>query len=121
MKGNTLEMTMLFDFYGEILTDKQRDFFDLYHNEDLSLSEIAENSGISRQGVRDVICRAEGALREMEARMGLIARRERESSGISRIIAAARSITAINNSYYSNLEIASLASEIEKICEELGK
>ena len=52
-------MTMLFDFYGEILTDRQKEFFDLYYNEDLSLAEIAENYGISRQGVRDVIVEME--------------------------------------------------------------
>ena len=55
MKNQTYRMTMLFDFYGEILTDRQKEFFDLYYNEDLSLAEIAENYGISRQGVRDVI------------------------------------------------------------------
>ena len=59
MKNQTYRMTMLFDFYGELLTDRQKEFFDLYYNEDLSLSEIAENEGISRQGVRDVIVRAE--------------------------------------------------------------
>ena len=52
MKNQTYRMTMLFDFYGELLTDRQKEFFDLYYNEDLSLSEIAENEGISRQGVR---------------------------------------------------------------------
>ena len=59
MKNQTYRMTMLFDFYGELLTDRQKEFFDLYYNEDLSLAEIAENAGISRQGVRDVIVRAE--------------------------------------------------------------
>ena len=59
MKNQTYRMTMLFDFYGEILTQRQKEFFDLYYNEDLSLGEIAENCGISRQGVRDVIVRAE--------------------------------------------------------------
>lgn len=49
MKNQTYRMTMLFDFYGEILTDRQKEFFDLYYNEDLSLAEIAENYGISRQ------------------------------------------------------------------------
>ena len=48
MKNQTYRMTMLFDFYGEILTDRQKEFFDLYYNEDLSLAEIAENYGISR-------------------------------------------------------------------------
>ena len=59
MKNQTYRMTMLLDFYGEILTQRQREFFDLYYNEDLSLAEIAENYGISRQGVRDAIVRAE--------------------------------------------------------------
>ena len=66
MKNQTYRMTMLFDFYGEILTERQKEFFDLYYNEDLSLGEIAENYGISRQGVRDVIVRAEAAMQEDE-------------------------------------------------------
>lgn len=49
MKNQTYRMTMLFDFYGELLTDRQKEFFDLYYNEDLSLAEIAENAGISRR------------------------------------------------------------------------
>mgnify|MGYP001543665321 CR=1 FL=1 len=66
MKNQTYRMTMLYDFYGELLTDRQKEFFDLYYNEDLSLAEIAENAGISRQGVRDVIVRAEGVMQEIE-------------------------------------------------------
>ena len=57
MKATPLEMSLLFDFYGETLTEKQRELFDLYYNEDLSLSEIAEHAGITRQGVRDSIKR----------------------------------------------------------------
>ena len=74
MKGKPLEMSLLFDFYGETLTEKQRELFDLYYNEDLSLSEIAFHAGITRQGVRDGIKRAEHALQEMEGRLGLVAR-----------------------------------------------
>ena len=74
MKNQTYRMTMLFDFYGELLTERQREFFDLYYNEDLSLAEIAENSGISRQGVRDVIVRAEAAMQEVEDKTGIIKR-----------------------------------------------
>lgn len=74
MKNQAYRMAMLFDFYGDVLTDRQKEFYDLYYNEDLSLGEIAENSGISRQGVRDVIVRAEAALTEIEDKTGLIRR-----------------------------------------------
>ena len=74
MKADVLDVAYLFDFYAELLTDKQRDYLDLYYHQDLSLSEIAENEGITRQGVRDVIARAEGILRRMEEKLGLVAR-----------------------------------------------
>jgi uncharacterized protein len=70
----TLMRAMLFDFYGELLTDKQREYFDLHYNEDLSLSEIADEAGISRQGVWDIIRRAEDAMADMEEKTGLIRR-----------------------------------------------
>ena len=74
MKNQTYRMTMLFDFYGELLTERQKEFFDLYYNEDLSLAEIAENYGISRQGVRDGIKRGEQILQEMEDKLQFAAR-----------------------------------------------
>ena len=72
MNDKTLQYTMLYDFFGDLLTEKQRDYFDLYHNEDLSLSEIAERAGISRQGVHDIIARAERTLMEIEQKTGII-------------------------------------------------
>ena len=66
--------TMLLDFYGELLTEKQRECYDLHYNEDLSLAEIAEQSGISRQAVWDNIRRAEAALQDIEEKTGLIRR-----------------------------------------------
>lgn len=74
MKGKPLEMCLLFDVYGDMLTEKQRELFDLYYNEDLSLAEIAEHAGISRQGVRDGIVRAEHTLTELESKLSLAAR-----------------------------------------------
>ena len=74
MEEGRLMRSMLLDFYGELLTEKQRDCFDMHYNEDLSLSEIAEQLGISRQGVWDNIRRAESALNEIEAKTGLIRR-----------------------------------------------
>ena len=60
--AKNLEVSFLLDFYGEMLTKKQHDFLVYYYDEDLSLSEIAENEGITRQGVRDAIKRAENQL-----------------------------------------------------------
>jgi len=68
----TLRNTMLFDFFGDMLTDKQQEYYDLYHNEDLSLSEIAEGTGISKQGVYDIIIRAEKTLLKFEQKTGII-------------------------------------------------
>lgn len=65
-----LEMSYLLDFYGEVLTEKQRDVMEQYYNDDLSLSEIADNAGITRQGVRDSIKRAECILRDLEGKIG---------------------------------------------------
>ena len=74
MEDNTLRRSMLFDFYGDLLTEKQREYYDLHYNEDLSLGEIAEQSGISRQGVWDIIRRADKILVETEEKTGLVNR-----------------------------------------------
>lgn len=68
------ELGRLLDYYGDFLTGRQRDLLDAYVNENLSLAEIAEREGISRQGVRDGLVRAERQLKEMEARLGVAGR-----------------------------------------------
>ena len=92
MKNQTYRMTMLFDFYGELLTDRQKEFFDLYYNNDLSLAEIAENAGISRQGVRDAIVRAENQMQEIEDKTGLIRRFEQMRPRLESIARSAAEI-----------------------------
>ena len=74
MGDKTLMMTMLLDFYGELLTPRQRSCFNMHYNEDLSLAEIAEILDISRQGARDLIVRAEATLMETEEKTGLMKR-----------------------------------------------
>lgn len=86
---------MLLDFYGELLTDKQRECFDLHYNEDLSLSEIAEQLGISRQGVWDNIRRAESAMKEIEEKTGLIRRFEGTRRALETIYRQAGDIAAL--------------------------
>ncbi len=66
-----LRFSALLDMYGDVLTEKQRDVLDLYYNEDLSLSEIASNDEISRQGVRDSIKRGEETLLELDEKIGM--------------------------------------------------
>ena len=74
MENDRLERCLLLDFYGELLTEKQRECCDLHYNEDLSLGEIAEQLGISRQAVWDNIRRSESSLEEIENKTGLIRR-----------------------------------------------
>lgn len=93
MKLEELELSLLFDYYGDLLTEKQRTCFDLYYNQDLSLGEIAQEAGISRQGVHDSLSRAESALRNMEAKTGAAQRDRACRAALVRITAAARSLS----------------------------
>ena len=90
MDQGRVAQSMLFDFYGDLLTEKQRECCNLYYNEDLSLSEIAEQRGISRQGVWDNIRHAEATMRSIEERIGLIRRFENTRSGLQEIQALLR-------------------------------
>ena len=74
MAEDRVMQSLLLDFYGELLTEKQRLCCELHFNEDLSLAEIAEQCGVSRQGVWDNIRRAEAALLQIEEKTGLIRR-----------------------------------------------
>lgn len=95
---------MLFDFYGELLTDKQREYFDLRYNDDLSLGEIAEQCGISRQGVWDIIRRAETAMTEIEEKTGLIKRFLERNAQIDELEAELKSIGVSDEEILSKLE-----------------
>ena len=71
MKG-LLEQALLYDFYGELLTDHQKEVYEQFVLEDLSLSEIAESAGISRQGVHDLVKRCNKLLEGYEAKLHLV-------------------------------------------------
>ena len=90
MKNQTYRMTMLFDFYGELLTERQKEFFDLYYNEDLSLAEIADETGTSRQAVHYTLKKAEKALEEFEEKLRLIEQyrsRQKQKERLAQLIA----------------------------------
>lgn len=92
------KISFLLDYYGEILTEKQKDAIELYYNEDLSLAEIADHIGITRQGVRDSIKRGEETLIEMEEKLGLAARLEAQKEALAAINTAAGNIRYAKNS-----------------------
>ena len=85
-----VEGSMLLATYGALLTDAQRTLMELYYNEDLSLHEIAEEQGISRQGVHDAVTRALRKLERYEARLGLMKDSARRVEELSRCLALAR-------------------------------
>lgn len=92
MSEKNLNVSVLLDYYGELLTDKQLDLTELYYNEDLSLGEIAELESISRQGVRDSIKRGEAFLFELEQKLGMVKKLTAVSGSLEQIKAAADSV-----------------------------
>ncbi|MBQ4543507.1 MAG: HTH domain-containing protein [Clostridia bacterium] len=80
--SKNLDIIMLYDFYHDMLTDKQAEVIDLYYNEDLSLAEISEHLSITRQGVRDNIKRAENILLELESKIGALSRYQKQRSEV---------------------------------------
>ena len=114
MLEDALNLTLLFDYYGDLLSQKQQTCFDLYYNQDFSLGEIAEQVGISRQGVHDCLVRAEAALRNMEAKTGFIAQEQRMRAALSDIRDAANRLRS-----YPSDEVQQLAAIILSAADSL--
>ena len=87
-----VEGSLLLAAYGALLTDAQRELMELYYNEDLSLHEIAEEQGISRQGVHDMVTRALKKFEGYEARLGLLAQSARRSEELNRCLNLAKTL-----------------------------
>lgn len=84
--SKNLNMSLLLDFYGDILTEPQREAMDNFYNGDLSLSEISEITGITRQGVRDRLVKSESIITELETKLGLAERFEAIKGDVSYIV-----------------------------------
>ncbi len=121
MKEKQLETSLLFDFYGDMLTDKQRELFDLYYNEDLSLSEIAENSGITRQAVRDSIKRAEKTLFDFESRLKLTQKYGEVYKNGLKLKKEAEKLKKLNTGTLKNPEVETITERLFEIAEELSQ
>jgi Uncharacterized protein conserved in bacteria len=116
-----LEISGLLDFYGELLTQKQREAIEFYYNQDLSLAEIAEHSGITRQGVRDNIKRAEAQLLEYEAALGLAARFREITAGLDEIMARVGALRELNRRAAFQQEAEDHAQRILEIAQNLSE
>ena len=111
--SKNLEISVLLDYYGGMLTDKQRDVIDLYYNQDLSLAEIAEHEKISRQGVRDNIKRGEAYLTELEENLHLAKQTVSLLALLEDILRRNREIYRINEESKYSSEIKEHAVAIE--------
>lgn len=80
-----IKISILLEIYGELLTEKQNEYMGYYYNEDLSLSEIADNDGITRQAVREIIVKSKNKLEEYENKLQLMKKRKQISEKIQEI------------------------------------
>lgn len=117
--AKNLDIIILIDFYGDMLTEKQHAFLNYYYNDDLSLSEIASNEGITRQGVRDSIKRAESQLFDMEERLGLVNRFDSMKSGLEEIISYAEEIGEYNRTHTLSREVNDCTAKIKAVAQTL--
>lgn len=105
-----IEISMLVEIYGKLLTEKQYQVISDYYNEDLSLSEIAENNNISRQGVRDIIKKGESKLFEYEEKLQIMKKTQENEKTIQLIL-----------SQLSKIQDNSSDKKVEKIVNEVQK
>lgn len=117
---NIIEMSLLYDFYGELLTDRQKNVMQYYYGDDLSLAEIAADTGTSRQAVYDTVRKAERSLRDHEEKLGLVSRFMKTGSELA---SASELLDSIIDDYGDDSglcgRIAAVKDIIDSIEEEL--
>ena len=105
-----IEISMLWQIYGKLLTEKQYEYIDYYYNEDLSLSEIAENDNITRQAVRDIIKKGERKLFEYEEKLLFMKKTINQEKQIQNILLNLNKIQKDS----SDKQVTSILEEIKK-------
>ena len=119
MKNQAYRMALLYDFYGDMLTDRQKEFYDLYYNEDLSLAEIAENYGITRQGVRDVIVRAEATLTDLEDKTGIIRRFHKMQEQLAQLQTYLDGVKDRNEESFQDNVLYAMCGQLQEVLDKL--
>lgn len=110
------EISLLYDFYSNLLTQKQRDVMDLYHGENYSLSEISEEFGISRQAVHISLKNAEKSLLEYEKKLGLVKRFDQSRTALAKID---EKLDAMIGEHNCDVSIAKKLADIKSIIDGL--
>lgn len=111
-----LQSALLYDFYGELLTQKQKQVYELYHQNDWSLSEIAQELSISRQAVRDQLKRTEKILQEYEKKLQLVSMFLEQKNALWHITSIIAEIKREENLSFSSQK---KIETIEKIADEI--
>ena len=113
---DAFEMVLLLDYYGGMLTDKQRECFDMRYNQDLSLGEIGELQGVSRQAVCDNLARTEALLRRMEENIGCVKRDMQIRKAAQDILEAAAALDGVSDPMVTELakRITAAAKTLEE-------
>ena len=111
---DALKMSLLYDYYGELLTERQRMCFDLRHNQDMSLGEIAQELNVSRQGVYDNLSRAEALLNNMEQKTGCVRRDLQCRQALRTILTASQQLQG-----HADPNVRELASQIAAAAQSL--
>ncbi len=114
-----LTVSLLLDFYGQVLSEKQFQIMDYYYNDDLSLREISEILGITRQGVHDTIKRSEAFLEELEQSLGLYAKWQRLQQQLESIEGAVKEINCENDRLCKNEAIKNNCLVIEQAIDDM--
>ena len=115
------EQALLYDFYGELLTEHQRNIYEDAVFNDMSLSEIAEVQGISRQGVHDLIKRCDKILQDYESKLHLVERFEKAKEKIGEIVALTGCAEAFSEKSKSDIEYEQRMKQICRLSQELMK
>ncbi|HOH89034.1 MAG: putative DNA-binding protein [Clostridia bacterium] len=117
MYDKLVQIALLFDFYGQLLTEKQIEIVDMYYNNDLSLGEISEQQGISRQGVYDTLKRAERTLYQYEEKLGLVDRFLKQKQNMEKIIEMLEELTKEGG--YDSVKIKDKLNEIKEYIDNI--
>ena len=115
------DIVILLDIYGELLANSQRDALDMRYNDDLSLAEIAENYDITRQGVRDIIVRAEKTLEDIEEKTGLIQRYHRTRATTAALRSLCSQLQALNQARFMDRELDDLGRQLSDAIDDLER